>query len=530
MKMLSKRLRKTLVNEHGIALPMVLVIFLVGFALVGAFLAAIFGSAQVSSQTRSTIQAQAAAEAGLAAARVVLPASSAANTDFCSAFPTAQLKTTTNPAYEVTGVCDNAAAPTQITLTSTGTAPDGSVAKVQAVFTVTGGGAGNTTVRQKGFSLDSFSGGWPAMNIVSGDPASKITLTIPNGNYNCWDGRQLDGDIIVTSGTASIGSNCKVTGNVIASGTVEVNGGQVGGNISTKGDVKLYSGRVAGSVNASGTIIVNNSTVGGSVRTGGSGQSQVTGTPSGYPHVIGGDFTLAGTVSLPYGVPQSVLVGGAFTQNTGQAVSVTVPTAKWTEYAFSAPTWSGYTQGTVTSCDSNGNLVSKVNQATTPTYFVCSSPLNLWTASNFAPKTDIAIVSPGGDSAKITVSSGDGQKHQFSLITSDANTSDNKPSCSGGARSLNLSSGMDVNAPMVATIYTPCQLSLGGGSFRGALVIGSINVWGNPTLTTLPVNVPGLDLTVSVDENGIPVPGGGGTVPSLVGGVSALPTVQRNVG
>lgn len=525
---LAQRVRARIGDERGVALPMVLVVFLVGFALVAAFLISIVGSAQVSSTTRSTIQAQAAAEAGIAAARVVLPATSAANQNFCTAFPTAQL-TSTNPRYTVTGACDNATAPTSITLTSTGKGPDDSTAVIQAVFNVDGGTGGQK--RQKGFAVDSFSGGWPAMNIISGDPASKVTLTIPSGNYNCWDGRQIDGDIIVSSGTVAIGTGCKVTGNVIASGTVEINGGQVLGSVSTKGDLRMFSSRVGGSIMASGTILVNDSTVGGNVRTGGSGASRIDGVPGGYPHVIGGDFTLAGGVTLPYGYPQSRIVGGTLTRNTNQPVSVTVPTGAWIEFSFSAATWSGYSAGTVTSCDSNGNLVAKVNQATTPTYFVCSSPLNLWSAPTFAPKTDIAIFNPGGSiSAKLTVNSGDGQKHQFSLITFDPNPNDKRPSCSGGAQALGLTSGIEISAPVTALIYTPCQLSLGGGNVRGAIVANTVSVWSSPTLTTLPINVPGINLDVTVDEHGIPVPGGGGGFPDLTGGASAQPTVQRNVG
>ena len=69
--MMKSRIRERLRDERGIALPMVLTIFIVGVALITAFLVAIVGSANVSNITRTGIQSQAAADAGIAAAQVI---------------------------------------------------------------------------------------------------------------------------------------------------------------------------------------------------------------------------------------------------------------------------------------------------------------------------------------------------------------------------------------------------------------------------------------------------------------------------
>src|SRR6218665_290226 len=53
-------------NEHGIALPMVLLVFFVGAGLITAFLVMITGASRVTVTSRDTVRAQAAAEAGIA--------------------------------------------------------------------------------------------------------------------------------------------------------------------------------------------------------------------------------------------------------------------------------------------------------------------------------------------------------------------------------------------------------------------------------------------------------------------------------
>ncbi len=512
-------------DDRGIALPMVLTIFLVGFALIGAFLVAILGSAQVSSTTRAGIAAQAAAEAGIAAARVALPAASEANANFCTAFP--GVSSSANPQYTVTGACDDNTNPSSITLTSTGTAPDGSTAKVQARFAVSAGSSVVVGGRQR--SLVVGTGDISALKPVSGDPDLTLTLVLPDGDYDCWswNAREISGDIIVPHGKAALGvPGCKVAGNLIASGTVAIQGGaSVGGSVTAAGtgeSTVQSSGKVTGSVNVNGPLNLNGANIGGSATAAGTGQSQIGNS------TVAGSFTARGPVNA-WG---SNTVGGSILANDPSAPTVAISSklleSTWYEYAFVESEWqaAGYVRKNST-CTVN-DLKSIINGATAPIYIVCSNPLSLWPGlGTLSLKTDVALVTPGGSlvNAAPVIRSADGNPHQLSLITSDSNLNDKKPTCSSPATQLTLT-GTVVQSPAIMAVYTPCAVEFGTGTIHGALVSGTINAWGGPTFAAFDVKVPGL--TLAVDETGESVVPGGG-VPTIDGGVSARPTSQRNI-
>lgn len=114
---------------------MVLMVFVVGFALVGAFLVAIVGSATVSQTTRSGIQAQAAAEAGLAAQIAAIGAGNPCTVNAVSG------DSAGGPIYNVSVEKGDCTLPVdaKITITSAGTAPDGTQATVVATYAVSPG-------------------------------------------------------------------------------------------------------------------------------------------------------------------------------------------------------------------------------------------------------------------------------------------------------------------------------------------------------------------------------------------------------
>lgn len=474
-----ERSRAVLRSERGIALPMVLMVFLVGFALVATLLIAITASAQVGATSRAGVQAQAAAEAGIAAQLAAIGGGNP-----CTVPGQASA---TAPQYSVVVDPSNCTAANDATVafTSTGTAPDGSTARVQAVFAVSPGSSSVVSQRQR--SLAVGASGIGALNAASGDPNLKLSIILPQGSYDCWSGtREITGDLFVLNGNVALGApGCRVQGNVLASGTVTLQGGAV----------------VGGNASAAST----------SQSTFGSSNTQV-----------GGRFTAAGSINV-WGGPTAT--GGVF-PNTPVTVPAGLPGSVWYEYAFDAAKWIGYVQGTHTGCSSGGNLVAQANAATVPTYFVCPSALNFWQAPTFNLKTDVVIVHPGGYLASMTVRSADGAKHQLSVITSDPNPGDKQPTCGSGLSGLKLN-GTQVQSPALLAVYTPCQVSFGTSNFRGAMIAGSMNAWDNPSFLAFDVDIPGLNLLV--DEDGLTVVPGGGS-PTLTGGAGAVPDSQRNVG
>lgn len=115
-------------DDQGIALPMVLLVFVLGVALITAFLVAITGSSRVTASSKANVQAQAAAEAGIAAGFVELETG-----DPCTVLTTPLPNA--DPKYSVSASCN--ATKTLVTVTSVGTAPNGQSLKVEAVYGVT---------------------------------------------------------------------------------------------------------------------------------------------------------------------------------------------------------------------------------------------------------------------------------------------------------------------------------------------------------------------------------------------------------
>ncbi|MFC5336913.1 polymer-forming cytoskeletal protein [Leucobacter denitrificans] len=344
-------------SEDGAALPLVLVIFLVGFALVSSFLVAILSSAQVSQTTRSNIQAHAAAEAGIAAAQVKLPTLAADGVDICSSFPTAQLESTNEPRFSVTGSCDLTSTPATLTITSAGEAQNGDTATVEAVFAIDPPADGNDEVEQPvgsaGNAIVSVGGGdggfanGPQLKLatIDGKPTRVVTR---EPTFTC-NGLVIPGTVFaandvfttpcVVNGDLHIGGQLKtnnsdtnqITGNVYLAGSEKVSGnhpavshvlsGAMGdasaigrNNVYANGNVKLHDGAstVYGDLNVAGTdrsyvngtvkrnFMTNGTaeipgTVEGNFTALGSGDSKITGTVKGNVHTSGA-LAVTGTV------------------------------------------------------------------------------------------------------------------------------------------------------------------------------------------------------------------------------------------
>lgn len=261
------RLRLRLRNDKGIALPMVLMVFIVGVALISAFLVAIVGSSQVTATSKNIVQAQAAAEAGIAAAEARMRAAGA---DPCLTDLSALASASASLTYTFTTAkpsCVDVNGKKQVVVRATGTSSD-TQATVEATFTWVSGG---TPAAMTGNNILYIGGGEnfaPQNNSIQFlDPLDeKPTVTIRSGAFQCKN-LVLPGGLII-GGVFTLDGPCTVNGDAYFGKTVNWNDSALtvtGGIKSVDGEVKLTA-PVGGAVEANGAVTAS-SKVGGSIST-----------------------------------------------------------------------------------------------------------------------------------------------------------------------------------------------------------------------------------------------------------------------
>jgi type II secretory pathway pseudopilin PulG len=324
-------------DDAGSAIVSVLIVMIVLsiFALAGAALVTNTTGSVVSA--RGSVQARAAADAGVTAAL----AEARRVGDFCSLS-----LASTNPNYTVTSSC----ASNHVTFVSTGRgASDGAGPQpsttTQAVYAYTPARQPGTGADMIFFSSATFTA--QVKTVASADP---LTVLIPSGNVTCQ---------------VPMAASIRAQGDFLTKGSCDVAGSvTVGGNI----DMSNGSDRVRGDLTASGTgtstvrgSIGGNLTAGGGIAFGWERQS------------VGGDVHVAGDVSLgnqrlakSLTLPVNKTLQqqeGVVSGSVARPATVVPPSAPtfhpWFDYAFAASDWPGYSIITLTakgsgagSCDS----------------------------------------------------------------------------------------------------------------------------------------------------------------------------------
>jgi cytoskeletal protein CcmA (bactofilin family) len=315
----------------------VLALMLVGALISILILSSVIGAFAQTTQTRASVQSQAAAQAGIAAAVVGLQTASGAGS--CTA---------------TGGVYESATAPqfrATIWYNGVRTCPTGS-GIVKIISTgwagspgVAGASAGDEAYLEATFNISSSEASGSAVYVYQGGNVNAFTVNVadasttgdirvPNGNLACSTTSTISGNVIVANGTVNFSNSCHVTGSIRASGTISLStspvidgdvvssGGSVtvsntgiviGGSIYANGDVTLQ-GQVSGDVEATGSVkIIAGARVTGSVRAGGT--VEIRG-------VVDGNVTTPGGASMPQSgarVGGNVTIGGTFSTLTGGA-------------------------------------------------------------------------------------------------------------------------------------------------------------------------------------------------------------------
>lgn len=284
------RARHVLQNDRGIALPMALLVFFLSVALVAAFLVAIVGSSTVTATSKSIVQAQAAAEAGVAYAETQMRGLN----DPCAATLT---DSPASPEYrfsEVNPICDEDG---QITIRSTGFARSGEYAlTVEATWEhrvlTEQAEEPNASLILVGGS-ESF-GNHPGL-IMYNPSEGETQLTAVDSRFDC-NGLDIPGSLV--GGDDVYLNSCKVRGDVLLAGEIDSNNSS---NNRVEGDLRAagtgdhrISGTITGAVYVNGAIDVHGTTrVSGRLTVAGPGRSTVQSNA-----VIGADATFAGDVAL----------------------------------------------------------------------------------------------------------------------------------------------------------------------------------------------------------------------------------------
>ncbi|WP_424445564.1 bactofilin family protein [Microbacterium sp. CH-015] len=318
--------------DEGSTLVSVLIIAMVLGIMTLTVSSAVVNTAVVTSGVRSTLQAQAAADAGSAAAFVqatkagsgLCPSTGYVKADFA--------ESTTAPRYKVKLTC----ATSTVTLTSTGHGEDGGVSVVESVYrfvgSVTNGtpnGAvviGGGTISASSFVLDGNGQPGASAVLMSGDfntcnstTRLESDLVLLHGKLNLTNTCVFDGNVYV-DGVVEGSSAATITGSLFSTGSVSIQNttatigsvtalgdvtmlGHVKGDIIAGGNVTVQGGgKVDGNIYAGGTLLtLNNATITGDIVAAGTGQTNIYNAKMGSIKV-GGSFSQFGAAEVTRGI------------------------------------------------------------------------------------------------------------------------------------------------------------------------------------------------------------------------------------
>ncbi|WJL94335.1 hypothetical protein QSU92_10065 [Microbacterium sp. ET2] len=493
-------------GDDGAALISVVIVALVLGLLTVALSAAVMNTTRTTVDVRGTLQAQAAADAGMAAAVAAAKAG-----EVCAAtVPDGTLPGSGGgAAYTARVTCDDAM--TSVTLEATGTA-GGTSTTVQAVHRLV-----PETTEVIDPSLTPV-----GLVIYEGSSMGQVTLLAHGGNepqivsvkgpFGCR--LTVPGNLIV-GGDVTSSDGCNVAGDIYVGGTVTFNGGAT---------------TVTGDIVAAGTGLSRiNSSIGGpagsplsTVRTGGAVDLLWSGARLHANVVAGGAVTVnsrvvEGSVTLPAGLTPSIGSGGRIDGGVVNSDSIPVvePPALpgWIDYTYKPEDWPGAVVVTLrkvsdmstTSCryfnENNGTFANqgwKDLANYTGTVVVDARACDLLTSNaggNPAPAlkaSHVVLLAKRYNTTGLTMTSAPGASPRVWFITEDT-VPDAKPTCPLGATATNFdTNGANLDG-VRSLIYTPCRLSVsGGGVLLGSLYTNGFNSGGQITIKGELMTLPGM--------------------------------------
>lgn len=505
----------------------------IGVMAVAAIIAVVIVSMSMHSigyttSTRATVQARAAAEAGIDAAAANI-AGSVCQSSYSSA---------TTPAYSVavsystsvttplsggwTSGCPTSVAAKWLKLVSTGTAADpglvgnssGDTRSVEAIYpyTPTPPTNGVPVSGAALYSSNIFDSTLTNFTVSPANPQPYVEVL--NGDIKCTTPTTIYANIILAGGDVTTNSNCTISGDLYASGTVTVSGDVTGNVYSTGATGPQISGKVYGSVYSANGASISGTVLGNIVS--GPGTAPVTGNGT-----VGGTVTAAGSVSN-----KLTIKGAPALQNQSGIVTPVIPNVpKWSDYTYSTYAVDGvkwttaagtaFADVTLTATMCAG-LASTVAALTVPSIVDTRACGASTTVPSLTLQTDVVIIGNGlqivNSPHAVDIKSNNSQERRLWLVVPDAVGGNSIPDCPAGSGGVTIGNNTDIHAvaegnPVAAMLYSPCPISNQGFAWNGQLYVASINSNSDAVLTPNPLGLPGQNL----DDPNNPPPGFPGT-------------------
>lgn len=311
-------------DDRGMALAAVLTFMSAGILLSAVVAASVVYAFQFSSTTRAGVQSQAAAEAGVAAARAGLIAGtcSASGNRYTSAVA---------PIYDATvwvvsgsgwarGCPADVSSQVRILSTGRASAPgvggddSGDITHIEAILSAA---SSPTSLFPSGPAIYAYSGaGFGGGGTLVSVDGSIPDVLLQQGNVNCNGNMAGVANFVVKTGNLSSTGSCIIGGNVWVSGSIDIQGGArvdgnvtassgqisstVGGNVWVDNALQVKGGSIGGTVR-SGQLTITNGTITGQTWSSTGAAVMSGGSIQGYLNAAGLDVS-NGTLSSGFGV------------------------------------------------------------------------------------------------------------------------------------------------------------------------------------------------------------------------------------
>jgi cytoskeletal protein CcmA (bactofilin family) len=516
LKRIQRNISSRGASERGSAILAVLGVMGVTMVIAVTTTTASLHAVGITTSTRASVEAEAAAEAGIDYTASMLA------TSVCQA----QYTRSTSPIFSVVVSYSNLATSPGTTDTSwvSGCPSSTSAQRIKLVSTGTAsslGVAGNTTGNiRKVEAIYPYTPSPPAYTITPSGPATysylqldstinnltitqagtvRPTMVYLSGSATCTSGSQITGDVILGGGGLSITSGCTINGDLSTAGVVNISSGDVTGNVNAAGvqsgtSVSVgSSAEVDGSIYGAGPVSISGE-IGGNVV---AGPTAGTSTFSNHSSV-GGSVVSAGTVSAATGS-----IKGTITQNKTGIVTPVVPFApQWVDYAYSPSDWvasngNPYLVLTMISCTANilSTSLATLAASASPMILdtrVCGSVTD-FSGYNMSLTSDSVILANGFKFNSNNIQSSSAPDKRLWIIIPDT-VADRQPTCPSGS-SATIGNNVHIGPHVAAMIYSPCAISNGGDVWTGQMYSSSIGTSSSFLLNFLQIGLPTVNLS-----------------------------------
>lgn len=525
---LNRAVAKRAPRDDGVALIAVMGLMLVIAILVAVLVSVGLSATSFTTASRATVQAKAAALAGIDATRASLLTG-------CTtpSVATTAVGSPVTGRYQVSIQVPNgtgwalgcpSSTTTQVRIVSTGTAA------AQAVGTNTSGNAVTVAaVLSAGAAAPSSGSTGPAVyaykagaigqiGAIRAENGSTPDVLVKTGDVDCSGVGFADvADLVVADGGVTMRGTCAIAGSVFSSDALNLSqSASVGGDAVASSVTLGGTSSIAGGVWTPGALSVSLlGSVGGNASAASLGLSG-TGRIAGNAWVTGttsaaGLATVAGTLTTKVlsgstsPAPGRTTVKGLGTGASPYPVPSTPTVPGWLNYIYSDANWSGYTivrlsGGTCGSSQLTAALTTIGSARGVIDARNCTGGVDAGLAQTYTIKNDLAIIANKFNLAGTSSIVGAGPANLY-LISPDSGTS-TTPVCPPGG-GITVGGTFHFGSTLSTMIYSPCTVSLEAvNTVRGQIWASQVSISGVSSLTYVPVGLPGYDLSTGSTSSG----------------------------